>query len=121
MTVAFWVVTILLALAFLAAGSMKALRSKKDLAAAGMAWTDYFSDGAVKAIGAVEVLGALGLVLPALTGVAPVLSPIAAIGLALTMAGAVVVHVRRKESATPAVALLVLSVVAAVLGFGHLS
>ncbi|WP_420111594.1 DoxX family protein [Pseudactinotalea sp.] len=120
MTVAFWVVTVLLALAFLGAGSMKAFRSKKDLAAAGMAWTDDFSDGAVKGIGAVEILGALGLVLPAATGVAPVLSPVAAIGLAVTMVGAIVVHVRRKESAAPAIGLLVLSVAAAVLGFLHL-
>lgn len=91
MTVAFWVVTTLLALAFLGAGSMKAIRSKKDLAAAGMAWTESFSAGAVKAI-----------------------------GLALTMVGAIVVHVRRKEPATPAIALLIVSVAAAVLGFLHL-
>lgn len=119
MLIALWVVNILLALAFLAAGSMKASRSKEALAAAGMAWTEDFSAGAIKAIGVAEVLGAIGLVLPLLTDVAPILTPIAATALALTMAGAVVVHVRRKESAAPALVLGALSVVSAILGFAH--
>ncbi|TDE98797.1 DoxX family protein [Occultella glacieicola] len=117
MTIAFWVVAALLALAFLGAGTMKLIRSKQSLAGAGMAWTEDFSARAVKAIGAVEVVGAVGVLVPVLTGVAPILSPIAAVGLALTMVGAIVVHARRKESATPAVVLLVLGVAAAALGF----
>ena len=120
MTIAFWAVTALLALGFLFAGSMKATRAKDQLAASGMAWTEDFSSNAVKAIGVAEILGAIGLVLPAATGIAPLLSPIAAICLAITMVGAIIVHVRRKESATPAIALLILSVAAAVLGFAHL-
>lgn len=120
MTIAFWVVTALLALAFLSAGAMKATRSKEQLVASGMAWTEDFSAGAVKTIGVLEVIGAIGLVLPAATGVAPLLSPIAAICLGVTMVGAIVVHVRRKEAPTPAVVLLVLSIAAAVLGFAHL-
>lgn len=83
-----------------------------------MAWAGNFSDGTVKTIGALEVLGALGLTLPALTGVAPVLVPIAAVGLALTMTGAVAVHVRRKETVVPPLVLGVLAVAVAVLRFG---
>lgn len=119
MLIALWIINGLLALAFLGAGAMKAFKSKEALAAAGMAWTEPFSPGAIKAIGVAEILGAIGLVLPLLTDIAPILSPIAATALAITMAGAVVVHVRRKESATPALALGVLSVVSAVLGFAH--
>lgn len=94
-----WTMTGLLAAAFLAAGSMKLARPKAALAEAGMAWTEDFSAGSVKAIGALEVLAAVGLILPAVTGVAPGLVGWAAIGLCLVMLGAAVVHVRRGEPA----------------------
>ncbi|QKE83164.1 DoxX family protein [Arthrobacter sp. NEB 688] len=98
MNIVLWVVAVVLALAFLAAGAMKLTRPKAALAESGLAWVEDFSPGAVKGIGAVEVLGALGLVLPAVTGIAPVLVPLAATGLALTMLGAAVVHGRRGET-----------------------
>jgi uncharacterized membrane protein YphA (DoxX/SURF4 family) len=113
-----WILQIVLALAFLAAGGMKLARPKPALVTSGMGWAGDFSDGAVKAIGLVEVLGALGLLLPALTGVAPILTPIAALGLAVTMAAAVAVHVRRKETVVPPLVLGVLALVVAVLRFG---
>jgi hypothetical protein len=56
-----------------------------------------YSPGFVKFVGIAEILGALGLILPAVTGIAPVLVPIAASGLAVAQAGAIAVHVRRKE------------------------
>ena len=71
----------------------------------------------MKLIGIAELLGAIGLVLPMLLNVAPILSPIAAAALTVVMVGAVVVHVRRKEAFVPALVLAVLSAVAAVLGF----
>ncbi|MFD2840542.1 DoxX family protein [Populibacterium corticicola] len=117
MTIALWIINILLAVAFLGAGSMKLARSKEALVAAGMGYAEDFSAGAVKAIGAAEVLGALGLILPLATHIAPVLTPIAAVGLTIIMVGAVVVHRKRTESATPALVLAVLSAVSAVLGF----
>jgi hypothetical protein len=49
-------------------------------------------------IGALEVLGAIGVVLPALTGVLLWLSPLAALGLVLTMFGAILTHLRRKST-----------------------
>lgn len=117
MTIAYWIVAGITALAFLAAGGMKATRPKEALASSGMAWVEDFSATGVRLIGLAEFLGGVGLILPMLTGIAPILSPIAGIALAVAMVAAVVVHVRRKESAVPPVPLLILSAAAAVLGF----
>ncbi|RGE20358.1 DoxX family protein [Leucobacter sp. wl10] len=117
MLIALWIVNALLALAFLAAGGTKLARPKDALAARGMGYVEDFAAPTIKAIGALEVLGALGLVLPLATGIAPVLTPLAAVGLTITMIGAIVVHARRRESPAPAVALGVLSAASAVLGF----
>jgi hypothetical protein len=121
--VALWIVAGVLAAGFAASGAMKLVQPKSKLAAAGYGWVEDFSPGAVKAIGAAEVLGAIGLVLPPLVDVAPVLVPVAAVGLALVMAGALVVHQRRGEVnhfAAPAV-LLVLAVFVAWGRFGPYS
>jgi len=96
MNVALWVVTGSLAAAFLMAGSMKALRPKADLVGS-MAWVEDFSQTQVKLIGTAEILAAIGLVVPPLVDIAPWLSPLAAVGLVLLMAGAAVTHIRRKE------------------------
>ena len=117
MNIVAWILQIVLALAFLAAGGMKLARPKAALVSSGMGWADDYTDSNVKLIGAVEVVGAIGLVVPWLTGIAPVLTPIAAVGLALVMAGAVVVHIRRKEQFVPPLVLGVLSLVVAVLRF----
>jgi uncharacterized membrane protein YphA (DoxX/SURF4 family) len=121
--VALWIIAGLLAAAFLGAGLMKLAQSKSKLAESGMGWTDDFSDGAVKAIGALEVLGALGLILPAVFDVATVLVPLAAVGLAVLMLGAVVVHARRKEMSNVVVnvVLLALAVFVAWGRFGDYS
>jgi uncharacterized membrane protein YphA (DoxX/SURF4 family) len=112
-----WVLQALLALAFLGAGTMKLLQPKKKLRER-MAYVDDFSAPTVKFIGAVEVLGALGLILPAATGIAPILTPLAATGLAITMILAVVVHLRRGEAKqTPVNAVLL--VIAAVIAWGR--
>ena len=112
-----WVVQLLLAAAFLAAGGMKLSQPKEKLAA-NMAWVEDFSPGTVRLIGALEVLGALGLVLPALTGVLPWLTPLAAVGLALTMVGAILTHLNRKEN-TAVAAPAPLLVLAALVAYGR--
>ena len=123
MNVVLWIVAGLLALAFLAAGGMKLTQSKEKLAASGMGWTEDFSAGMIKAIGGLEVLAAIGLILPPLLKIAPVLAPLAALGLILLMIGAAITHARRKE--TPMIAinavLLVLAVVVAWGRFGPYS
>jgi len=99
MNIALWIVAALLALVFLGAGASKVLQPRSKLVTnPNLKWTEDFSEPQLKAIGALEVLGAIGLVLPPLVGVAEVLSPLAAVGLALTMVGAIVVHLRRREN-----------------------
>jgi len=68
----------------------------------------------VKLIGAADALGALGLVLPWALGIAKVLTPLAAVGLAIMMVGAVVVHTRRKEAPYMQIVLGILAIVVAV-------
>jgi hypothetical protein len=123
MDVVLWIIAGLLAAAFLGAGSMKLLRTKEQLAGSGMAWVEDFSPGMVKLIGLLEVLAAIGLVLPAALDIAPVLAPLAALGLVVMMAGAAVVHVRRKELNTiaPSVVLLILAAVVTWGRFGPYS
>lgn len=99
MNTALWIITGLLAVAYLAGGAGKVIVSKEKLATApGAGWVEDFSAGSVKAIGALEVLAAVGLVLPAVTGIAPVLVPLAAVGLVLIMAGAAITRLRRHEA-----------------------
>lgn len=119
MVVAYWIVAGVLALVYVFAGGTKLVRPKDALASSGMAWAADFPAGVVKLIGALEVLGAIGMILPPLTGIAPILAPIAAIGLVLVQIGAMVVHVRRGEAkALPVnIVLALLAVAAAILGF----
>jgi uncharacterized membrane protein YphA (DoxX/SURF4 family) len=97
MNVALWIVQGVLAAFFGAGGVVKATRDRKRLFDDGMTWVEDFSAGGVKAIAVLEILAAIGLILPAVTGIAPVLTPMAAVGLGLLMAGAAVVHFRRGE------------------------
>lgn len=97
MNAALWIAAGVLAVVFLAAGLTKLVRDKADLVER-MSWVQDASAGQVRAVGAVEVLGAIGVVLPALVGPWPWLVPWAATGLALVMVGAAVVNVRHHEA-----------------------
>jgi len=113
--VVLWIVAGLLAAMFLLAGLMKIAMPKEKLVTT-MEWARPLPEGQVKAIGAVELLGAIGLILPRATGIAPVLTPLAAVGLAIVMAGATIVHTRMKDYkglGMPVVLLILAIVVAA--------
>lgn len=96
MLIAYWIVAGLLAVFYLYSGGVKILRSKDALRPM-MAWVDDMPLAAVRAIGAIEVLGALGLVVPPLTGVAPWLALAAAMGLVAVQVGAGILHLSRRE------------------------
>ena len=97
MLIAYWIVAGLLAVFYVYSGGVKIVRSKEALRPM-MGWVDDMPLGAVRAIGVVEVLGAVGLVVPPLVGVAPWLAFAAAVGLVLVQVGAAVVHLRRGEN-----------------------
>jgi uncharacterized membrane protein YphA (DoxX/SURF4 family) len=117
MNVALWAVQALLAVAFLAAGFMKASQPIARLATS-MAWVKAVPSALVRFIGVAEVLGAIGLVLPLLTGILPWLTPLAAVGLMIVMLGAVAFHGSRHEY--PAIGFnVVLFVLAAFVAYGR--
>ena len=99
MNLTLWIVAGLLPVAYLLSGGGKLIMPKKKIAALSPSarWVEDFSAGSVKAIGALEVLAAVGLVLPAAIDIAPVLVPLAALGLVLIMVGAVITRLRRHE------------------------
>ncbi|CAN3979423.1 DoxX family protein [Kitasatospora purpeofusca] len=91
MNTAYWILAGPLALFYLYAGTLKVIRTRDRLRPM-MAWVDRIPLPALRALGAVEVLGAAGLLLPPLTGIAVPLALAAAVGLVLLQAGAVAVH-----------------------------
>lgn len=93
-----WVLQIALGVIFLMAGVMKLLTPKEQLVTK-MEWATSVAPGKIKLIGLLELLGAIGVVFPLWLDIVPVLTPLAAIGLALTMLGAFSLHMKRKESA----------------------
>src|SRR5665811_292666 len=93
------------------------MQSKEKLAQS-MGWANDFTSNTVKLIGTAEVLAAIGLVVPPLTDIAPIFSPLAATGLVLLMIGAFSVHRRRDETQFMAVTAM-LAVVAAFVAIGR--
>jgi hypothetical protein len=104
-----WIVQSLLAALFLATGTAKLTQPRLKMAAGPMAWAADVSDAQFRAVGALEVLGAAGLILPPALGIAQFLVPLAATGLALTMGGAIATHVRVGEMDRLAVPIIVLA------------
>ncbi len=119
MNTAIWIVQALLAFAFAGAGAMKLTKSRDELLGIGMGYAEDLSGGTLTFIGFAELLGAIGPVAPPLTGVLPVLAPVAAACLGLVMVLAAGVHVRRGE--LPMVAMnAMLLLLAAVVVWGRL-
>ncbi len=61
-------------------------------------------------IGISELLAAVGLILPGLTGIMPWLTPLAATGLIIVMVGAMTFHLYRKETSTAAISLVLVAI-----------
>lgn len=117
MQIALWIASGLLALAMLAAGGMKLATPRVELVEK-MKWARTWSDGNVKLLGLAEVLGAVGLIVPQVTGIAPVLTPIAAACLTVLMLGAVKTHVDHEEPVVAPGILALLGVFVALGRFG---
>ena len=119
MNIVLWIIAGVLAAIFALAGLTKATKSKEQLAPK-MPYVEDVSAGTLKLVGVLEVLGAVGLILPAATGVAVVLTPLAAAGLAAIMLPAIAIHARRKEHQSIVVNLVLLALAAfvAIMRFG---
>ena len=101
-----WVFSIVLAVVFLLTGVNRAFRYEKarDL----FPWVKDVPRALVQIIGIAEILGALGLIFPAATGIYPWLTPVAAVALALLMFMAAMFHAQRREKAEAALNVLLL-------------
>jgi hypothetical protein len=119
MQIALWIASGLLAFAMVGAGGFKLATPRVKLMER-MNWATTWSDGNVKLLGLAEVLGGIGVVVPHLTGIWPVLTPIAAVCLVVLMIGAVKTHVDLKESAAPPAILALVGVFVALGRFGIL-
>lgn len=117
MNIALWIVAGVLAAVFLFAGLTKTFTSIDRLAEK-MPWVSRYKPATVRFIGITEALGALGLILPGATGIAPVLVPWAATGLAVTMVLAIVHHARNSENQA-IIANLVLLAAAVFVAWGR--
>jgi len=96
MNIALWIIQVLLAATFILAGVLKSLRPIDSLAPR-IDWVNAVPAWLVRFIGVAELLGGIGLLVPALSGIDPWLTPLAAAALALVMLFALIFHVVRGE------------------------
>jgi hypothetical protein len=118
-TVAYWLLAGLLALFYLYSGTIKVVQSKDQLRPM-MAWVDSVPTALLRTIGLLEVLGALGLIVPPLTGIAVGLAIAAAAGLALIQVGGLTLHLSRREPGATRRALIGVLLPDAALRTDHL-
>jgi uncharacterized membrane protein len=117
MNIVLWIIQALLALFFLVSGIIK-LSTRKEKLEESQPWAKDFVQGQVRGIGILEVLGALGLVVPQALDIMPGLTVLAAAWLAIMMIAAAWVHLRRGEMRN-IVLNVVLVVLAAFVAFAR--
>jgi DoxX-like family len=110
---ALWIGAGLLAVVALVGGISKTFVPKEKLAAApGGGWTEHAGAGFIKTLGVLELLAAVGLILPAVLDIAPVMVPVTAVCWVLLMVGAMITHLRQGEVKVIAVNLVYLALAA---------
>ncbi|XID90341.1 DoxX family protein [Paenibacillaceae bacterium WGS1546] len=120
MNLALWIAAGLLAAVALIGGITKTFAPKKKLAEfPGGGWVGNVSAGFVKTLGILEILAAAGLILPAVTDIAPVLVPVTAVCWALLMIGAIVTHLRLNDPKTTVAANLIYLGLAVFIAWGR--
>jgi len=107
MTIALWIGQILLALVFALAGYRKVALPIEQLRAR-WNWMKYATPPVIRLIGSLEIVGVIGLIVPKATGYLPWITPVAAVGLALTMVGAILTHIRLHEAKDVAATVVLL-------------
>lgn len=119
MNITLWIIQVLLAITFLVSAGNKLARPRLAMVSQ-LPYVEDFSDAQIRGIGALELLAAIGLVVPPLLHFATFLTPFAGVGLVLLMGGAVLTHLRRREPQMVWIngLLLILAAVVAVGRFG---
>lgn len=119
MDIALWIASGLLAFAIVAAGGTKLAIPRVKLLGK-MKWAETWSDGRFKLLGLAELLGGIGVIVPQVTGIFPILAPVAAACIVVLMAGAVKTHLDLKESPAAPAVVAILGVFVALGRFGVL-
>ena len=97
MRVTVWVIQGVLALIFLSSGIAKSLMSREKMLATGQTGAAALPLGLVRFVAVCEIVGAVGLILPVWLSIDTSLTAWAAIGLAIVMSGAAILHFRIHE------------------------
>jgi hypothetical protein len=112
--VGLWFAQVLIFLAFGAAGLVKLLTPIPQLGVM-MPWTSQYSETFVRVIGAIDLAGGIGVLLPALTRIMPRLTVLAAVGCSALQVFALIFHVSRGEAAVTPLNLVLLALAIFVL------
>lgn len=119
MNVTLWVAAGMLAIIALTGGLIKLFIPKAKLAKQpGAKWAQDVSGGFVKLLGVLEILAAVGLILPAAVNIVPALVPVTAVCWMLLMICAMIAHLRHGEAKLIAVNLIYL-LLAAFIAWGR--
>jgi hypothetical protein len=114
-----WIGQILLALAFLVDGYIHTIGFDRSSVQPGMTWLADVGRDRMRIIGGLETLGAIGLILPAVTGILPWLTPVAASCLAMVMVLAAAFHLRRAGEGQNIVLNVILFAIAVLVAYGR--
>jgi putative oxidoreductase len=117
LNISLWAAQIILAGMFIMAGFIKTTTPIEQLSAS-LPWAKDVPAWLVRFIGISEFLGALGLILPSLLRIKPVLTPVAALGIIAIMMMAAFFHITRTEL-SGVMFTLILALVAAFIGWGR--
>ncbi|MEV5834686.1 DoxX family protein [Nocardia sp. NPDC052112] len=122
MNTALWIGQIVLAAVFTASGIAKSTQSREKLVELGQTGVAVYPTPIVRMTAYAELLGAVGIIVPWWTGIAPVLTPLAAVGFAVVMIGAISSHIRLREPRNIAITttILIIAVLVAIGRFAGL-
>ena len=95
MNTTLWIIQIILSIMMLVIGFIKTSYPLERLNK--FSWTTRSSKGFVRFVGVSELLIGLGLILPELTGILPILTPLAAVSLCVIMVLATIEHINHNE------------------------
>ena len=120
MNIGLWILQGCLSLLFITFGYMKLVKSKDELKGLDtLHYVDDFSERNLKLIGILEVLGAIGLILPQLTGILPWLVTLSSFGLVITMLVAMIVHLRRGDGPKSVMINIILLLISSFITYGR--